>query len=649
MAEPFKVKSKRLSEKDIERFAGLAGIRRKPIVYIGPTDGNGLWTIWREPGDNTADRALAGHNTVTHLIMDSEPNTYWVRDEGDGIPVGKKEFIDERGRKEQLSTFYVVTGLTHGGSNFSGKKISRGTHGLGIKTTNAMSTYFKCWTYRDGQWYSIEYQKGILVKDVHKSSAPKLPHGIKARSGTVICFKPDFDLFSKKASMPFDDARSWCELTSYMIPKLKVMFTNRKGKTTLYQTKRGPLDYLDKQKEVLKCEYDGKPFVLHTKLLDVVLGFSTATGIEHVKTFTNGLTNTEGGEHLRALRRAMYDSLIAFINNGKRKVKRPKSKKKKTKEKPPFAMDDVQDGLVGIVNAKLAAPAFNNQHKDKLIDERVYKDANDEIRTAFDKYWADNKALAKRIIDKAMELNKLTEGFQASKRMIADVRKKSKKKSAKLSGIIGNAPIEKREIFLCEGDSAAGGIKQARDDKFQAVFPLKGKPLNVLKAKPDKINANVEIVDVLAALEIDIGKQEVRSPYGKIIILADADEDGGHITSLLLGFFYKFTPQLIKKGYIYTVLTPRYRCVVKGNTYFGSSKEKLRTKFGDKADISYLKGLGELQPEHLYEVACNPETRNLVQIKYPEDKKSIKLFQNLIGSGDLTKQLLGINREKVNA
>jgi len=346
------------------------------------------------------------------------------------------------------------------------------------------------------------------------------------------------------------------------------------------------------------------------------------------------------------LRRGMYDSLISHMGEKKKPAK--KTKKKNKKEKAPFSSDDIQEGLVGLVNAKLAAPTFSNQRKDKLTDERVYKDAYDEIRAEFTKFWDDNKALAKRIIDKAVQLNELTKGFQASKKMVADVRKASKKKSDKLSDIVGNAPVSKREIFLCEGDSAAGGVKQARDKLFQAVFALRGKPLNVLKAKADKINGNVEIVTVLAALGIDLGKNVIKTNYGKVIILADADEDGGHITSLLLGFFWKFAPSLFKDGNIYSVQSPRYRCVVKEKTFFGQNKEKLRIKYGDKADITYLKGLGELQPEDLYTVACNPETRNLVQIKYPTDKQDMKKFERMLGTdGSYIKELLGINRNDV--
>ena len=425
-------------ESNIERFAGLAGIRKKPTVYVGPMDHSGLWTIFREPADNGVDQALAGRNSLVHLVIDEAPNTYWVLDEGEGIPVGLKVFEDERGKKEKLSTLFVVTGLTHGGGNFSGDTISRGTHGIGIKATNALSSSFIVWTFREGQWWCISYASGKIVKDVHKTTAPKLPHGLKRTSGTVVKFVPELDLFAKGSKIKITDVRDWCRLTSYLVAGLKVQFTTSAGKTQTFVSKRGSADFIDHRVEELKCTVNGKPFLFSSKECDVAVAFSDAEGTDNVYAYTNGLRNSEGGEHLRALHDALTKSLLPY------------------KGKLEYTPTDLKEGLLGLVNYKISAPQFNNQTKDKLLDGRVYDVAVAQMLEALTDFWNKNKTLAKELVKRASELRKRTSDFLKDKKLIKNVKGAIRGLSAKLADVNGKTPFIDRELYLVEGDSAGG-------------------------------------------------------------------------------------------------------------------------------------------------------------------------------------------------
>lgn len=615
------------SEKNIERFAGLAGIRKKPTPYIGPTDGNGLWTIWREPADNGVDRALAGANDMVHLVIDSNPNVYWTLDNGDGIPVGTKSFEDERGRKEKLSTFYVVTGLTHAGSNFSGDTISRGTHGLGIKTTNAMSKSFKVWTYREGQWWAIEYADGKLVKDVYKCKAPKLPHGLTAKRGTVVRFEPDLSLFASKSKMNPADVMSWCKLTSYLVPKLTVKLTNSSGKTKTLKTD-GPAAYIVEKLEELKVAQTGKSFVHSSKFLNVAIAFTDAEGSDLVDSYTNGLRNAEGGEHLRALHAALVKSLDPY------------------KGKLQYTPTDLRDGLLGLVNCKLSAPQFNNQPKDKLIDERVFVPANKELLEALTEFWKKNKSMAKDIVKRAAELRNKTNTFLKDKKMVKNVKKAQGALSTKLAAVIGSAPVERRELFLVEGDSAGGGLKKVRDRSYQAVYPLRGKPLNAMEAAQDKVNNNKEIVGVLAAIGVDLTGKNKKNPiaYGKVILFADPDVDGAHINSLLLGNLWKYQPELFKLGLVYAVKPPLFKVKYKDKIYFGETQKELQKRLGTtKLEFTYIKGWGEVDEADLIPVALDPKQRKLYKILSPSNKAETEEFKLLLGKKpEYRKKMFGV-------
>ncbi len=638
----------------IQRFAGLLGIRKKPTPYIGPPDSDGLWTCWREPADNCVDTALRGDNKLVHLIEDSKPGIYWVMDTGSGIPVDEDKFENEHGKTEKLSKLYVVTGLTHGGSNFDSDQISRGTHGIGIKATNAMSKRFTVWTFRSGQWWAIEYTDAKLSKKPYKTKAPKMPHGIKPKKGTVVMLQPDMSLFQKGAKMGTRRALEWCRLTSYLVKGLEVRFTRADGKTKTFKS-AGPLEFLTDEIDRAKAQMMGKPISFSTKEADIAVGFTDAEGADLVQAYTNGLFNKDGGEHTRALHKALFDSLVAFSgikdkakekaakSKARAKASGRKAKKPKKAEGASFTQKDLCDGLMGLVNYKIAAPMFNNQPKDKLVDNRVFEVAYPQFSEQFTAFWEKNKGMAKDLIVRATLLRSKTDSFLKDKKLVKNINAARKSLSAKLAPIRGSCPVSERELFLVEGDSAGGSAKQARDPTFQAVYPLKGKPLNVMEAPQDKVNANEEVAGLLAALGVDTsGRAKKMEPlYGKIVLMADADVDGSHINTLLLGVKYKFVRELIDSGYVFTVRSPLYKGNKGTEVFFGMTKDEVWKNAGSKVDLTYLKGWGEVSPEDLW-IALDPARRTLIQIK-SSGKKGNAEFEQLLGKKPaFRKQLLGV-------
>lgn len=618
------------SEKNIERYAGLAGIRKKPAVYVGPMDSSGMWTICREPLDNVVDRRLAGDATMAHLIIDGDKDQYWILDDAGGIPVGMKVFEDERGRKEKMSTLYVVTGLTHGGGNFSGDVISRGTHGIGIKATNSLSKTFDVYTFRDKKWHCIRYAQGKLIKDVHTvKGPPKLPHGVKIKSGTAICFSPDRPLFSKGAKISEADIAEWSQVTSYLVPGFTVKITNAKGKTTSYMCKRGPIEFIEKRVDELKCKITGKPFLFSSKEVDVAVAFSDAEGATNVFAYTNGLRNAEGGEHVEAFFSALAKSLKPY------------------KGKLEYTPTDLKEGLLGLVNYKISAPQFNNQTKDKLIDGRVKVVATEQILKALTDFWAKNKSLAKAVLQRASELRKRTADFLKDKKLIKNVRNAALGLSAKLADV-GNSklPFADRELYLVEGDSAGGTAKVARHRAFQATLALKGKPLNVAEVAKAKVTANKEIASIFAGIGLDPGAKDPISKirFGKLIYLTDPDVDGKHINTLLSTLFWKYLPDLFKRGCIYMLMSPEYMARYKGKVYFGASPEEVRKKCGQpKIDVRHIKGWGELNAEDMQGIAFDIGTRQLIRLLPPRDKKGADRFNALMGKKSTYRQkLLGV-------
>jgi DNA gyrase subunit B len=334
----------------------------------------------------------------------------------------------------------------------------------------------------------------------------------------------------------------------------------------------------------------------------------------------------------------MFKSLQKYMKPVKSKGK------KKAKQEWPFTKTDVADGLLGLVNCKLAAPKFSNQPKDRLVDERVHGPMVEELVPAWEKFWKANKDFALKIIERATLLNDRTTDFRKDKTLIKNVKSSARRVATKLAAITSSkTPVEKRELLIVEGDSAGGGLKRARDKTFQAVYPLRGKPMNVLTAKKEKINDNAEITGLLSALGVN-GKDAKPTLYGKVILFADSDVDGAHIDVLMSGAFYKFLPHLIQNGNLYVVKAPRYKARHRDKVIFAQTKEEVYKKAGtENVDISHLKGWGEVNEEDLWHVALDPATRKLYKL-VAADKKDSKEFELLIGENtSYRKKLFGVS------
>lgn len=617
--------SKKYSEKDVTYFSNdIEKIRAKPNMYVGATDANGIFNIIREALDNAVDESRAGRNKLVKLVFDTKNQEAYVIDAGVGIPVKKHP-------KAKISTLtHIVSALQSSGKIKSeAYKNSIGTHGVGITAANALSEVFEVWTYRKdaGGWHHTKFEEGVEKSPVKKTK--KLPK-IAAKRGTIIKIKPSQKYFGK-AKLDTKKIDEWCEITSFLNRGLEVSFVCD-GKERKWVSKNGLSDYLDKQIKDLSAELIGKkPFVYTSPNVEIALAFTNTDG-DNIDYYTNTVRNIEGGVHADAMLRALKASL------------------KNYGPKLTYADKDLLDGVVGILNYNIDDAQYDSQTKEKLVDGRVKQACYDELLEAFTEYFRSNRTFAMAWVKRAAEIRKHTQNFLKNKKLVANVRKAKVELSTKLAAVSGKVAPEHCELFLVEGDSAGGSAKRARNNDTQAVFPLKGKPLNVMEAEPDKILANTEIATILAAIGVDIQSDDPtnKMPYGKIIFLADADADGKHINTLLLTVFWRFAPDLIRKGMVYSVKSPEYLGRYKNKTVFGSSRKsvlkKLNAPEGARVEVKHIKGWGEMDAEDLEIAAMLPGHRTLYQIQYPKDKKKAARFQALMGKkADFRKQLMGVD------
>ncbi len=625
---------RKYDETDITGFTrDLEKIQAKPTLYIGPTDDAGIFTLLRECMDNAVDEARAGRNDFIYVDIGGLQGPFTVVDRGIGIPV-------EIHPKMKVNTLtHVLTNLQSSGKmKVDGAyKSSVGAHGVGIKAVNALSSTLKVWTYRkvSGGWHSTSFAKGHETQSVKKCESPKVK-GLKIESGTVMVFTPDEKVF-KQSKLKISSLLQWAKMTAHMNAGLKIKISY-KGKTKGFYSKDGIKSYLAERIEYLKATPFSKKHIFHNSgTLELALAFTDVEGSQ-VEFFTNTVRNAEEGVHADDVYKALYDSLKVF-------AKPAKAKKKKSESRSlPFTPSDLRDGLLGVVNYKIDAPQFDSQTKEKLVDSRVKGACYEETMKVLSKFWSENKSLAKDLIARASELRSKTADFLKDKNLIKNVNKAKSAISSKLARVVGTCPPEKRELFLVEGDSAGGSAKRARDKSFQAVYPLKGKPLNAENATKEKVNDNAEIVGLLAALGIDLTAKDYSKTvqYGKVIVLADPDVDGKHINCLLLSNLWKYVPHLIRNGNVFAVKAPLFIAKKGSEVYFGKTRDEIYEKSKTKnIDITYLKGWGECDASDL-KVVLDPGVRTLYRIM-PPDKKGDFDFRALMGKdASYRKKLLGV-------
>ncbi len=631
----------------IEVQGGLSGVRKNASMYMGSTGVDGVWKSVGELLDNGVDEHLAGRNKAVMLHIDSD-GSYWVLDQGTGIPQGIKEVhmhVNGKDIVNKLPTMQAVFGELHTSGKYRSDayKNSIGTHGIGSKGTNATAEYFDVVTCFKGKWYSIGFKKGKLTSTVQQMKKPgKGPDGKPLKGGTCIHFKPDPTIYSVK-SFPPAMAAEWAEMTSYLNPGLGLVISSAKGRK-VYLSKNGAMDYVNSRIQKLKAEFlTDKVFQFKSDIGDVVLAFTNAEGSE-AQGFTNGLRNKDGGTHVSSAVDALYDGLCAaLIKAGKTKLVQGK-KTKDGKIPKVFRAADLKEGLVGLVNAKLHKAEFSSQDKAKLTDARMGKPFAELVEKEAIAFFAANQKVAVMLAERAGKLAAMKHNFTMSKKQLGELNKLKKKGLSANFLPPSEGKAHDREIFIVEGDSAGGPAKQARFDN-QGVLPIRGKIKNVIAAKGDKGLDSEEILNILAAIGYDPKAPDpfAKLACGKIIWLADPDPDGHHINCLGLGLNYKYLKEAFDRGMIYVAKTPEYYAIYKGRMFTADGARALRKKM-DAAKVPasiqpiHIKGWGEINPSVMRVLAMDANTRTLIQIE-PLKESDVE-FHNLMSESPESRRKL---------
>lgn len=605
-------------ENQIQVLEGLEAVRKRPGMYIGSTSAKGLHHLVWEVVDNSIDEAMAG--ICDHIEIFVHPdNSITVVDNGRGIPVGENA-------KLKKSTLEVVMTVLHAGGKFGGGgyKVSGGLHGVGVSVVNALSSKVVVQVRRDGQIYQQEYHRGVPQYDIKVV-------GETDDHGTTVTFLPDPEIFTETTEYEYNTLLTRVRELAFLNKGIALTLTDeRTGASNYFKYEGGIIEYVKYLNEKKEALHEEPIYVEGSRdniQVEVSLQYNDSY-TENIYSFANNINTHEGGTHESGFKSA----LTRIINDYARKTGFIKDNSSN------LTGDDVREGLTAIISVKIPEPQFEGQTKTKLGNSEVRGIVESLFAEKLQEFLQENPSVSRRILDKALSASRAREAARKAREM---TRRKSALEVSALPGKLADCSSKDAsisELYIVEGDSAGGSAKQGRDRHFQAILPLRGKILNVEKARLDRILSNAEIRAIITALGTGIGDDFdlSKARYHKIIIMTDADVDGAHIRTLLLTFFYRYMRKIVEAGYIYIAQPPLFK--VERNKvirYAGSEKERdqIIAEFGENAkfNVQRYKGLGEMNAGQLWETTMDPESRTMLQVTIDDAILADSIFDTLMG------------------
>lgn len=615
---------------NIQVLEGLEAVRKRPSMYIGDTGQRGLHHLINEVVDNSIDEALAGYCDYINVTI-NEDGSMTIFDNGRGIPVDTHE-------KLGIPAVEVVLTKLHAGGKFDkdSYKVSGGLHGVGVSCVNALASNFRAEIHRDGEIHVMEFSKGA-------TTIPLSVKGKTDKTGTKISFTPDPEIFTQTTEFKFDIIAERMRELAFLNPEITIELIDEREededlKKEVYHYEGGVkdfVDFLDEHRESMletpihiTGEIDNVP-------VEIAISYNSSFS-ENVHSYVNNINTREGGTHVSGFRRALTRSLKSYAE---------KNNLIKSNSKISISGEDFREGMTAVLSVKVQEPQFEGQTKTKLGNSEVQSAVEVVVYDQLNEYLEQNPKAAKKVIEKVVLAAEAREAARKARQL---VQRKSVMSGGGLPGKLADCSIkdpEHSEIYLVEGDSAGGSAKMGRNRSFQAILPLRGKILNVEKAKINRILENKEIQAMITALGTGVGHGDEdfevdKLRYHKIILMTDADVDGSHIRTLLLTFFYRYMRPLIENGFVYIATPPLYRITTSKDLEYAWDDEtrdkmiKELKKSRKKYDVSRYKGLGEMNPEQLWETTMDPETRTLQQVNVESAAGADKLFSTLMG-GDV--------------
>ena len=602
----------------IQVLEGLEAVRKRPGMYIGSTSQRGLHHLIREIVDNSVDEALGGHcDTIVATIHPDSSVT--VIDNGRGIPVDKHE----KTKKSALETIMTVL---HAGGKFGGGgyKVSGGLHGVGASVVNALSTWARVEVRLAGKVHMQEYERGI----------PKAPVKVIGETdrndhGTTTSFMYDTTIFNDGSEYDFDYLSNWFRETAYLTRGLKLtLIDERSDREASFYFEGGIISFVRHLNRGRKVVNELPFYVLkETDAAQIEIAFQYNDSYsEQTLTFANNINTADGGTHLSGFKSALTRTINDYAK-----------KNGFLKGDETLSGEDVREGLTAVISVKLAEPQFEGQTKGKLGNAEIAGAVQSVVNEALGAYLEENPAVAKRVIEKCLTAARAREAARKAREL---VQRKGGLDSFSLPGKLADCSERdpaRSELYIVEGDSAGGSAKQGRDRRFQAILPLRGKILNVEKARPEKILENNEIRTMITALGTSVGEffDISKLRYHRVIIMTDADVDGAHIRTLLLTFFYRHLAEIINAGHLYIAQPPLYRVATgKQERWVYNEEQRIAAvkELGEKAEVQRYKGLGEMNPDQLWSTTMDPANRSFMQVTVEDAIAANETFDMLMGN-----------------